>query len=82
MTTQTKTIYELMQEVRNHPDYLFGTVFTVDDLDGWQTTSGFRNDRGDEAMAVAGRDYLDSHIRSGCECVSHDENDECVEVIA
>ena len=85
MTTNTKTIYELVQEVRKHPDFMFGTIFTFDDLnylDGRQTTPEFDPDKAEAAMLESGLAYLVKTTRPGCDCVSHDENDECVEVEA
>jgi hypothetical protein len=81
MTTQSKTIYELMKEVRNHPDFMFGVIVTVDDLNGMQTTGSFDSDKAEECMWKAGSSYLDDHSRPGCECDTCTDST-CPEVIA
>lgn len=54
-----KTIYDLMQHVRAHPDFVFGTVFTKDDFpDG--VPDDFPAKQGDELLAETGNLLIES----------------------
>jgi hypothetical protein len=48
---------------------------------GRQTTSSWNDEELENQIADAVQAvtvaYIDEHTRPGCECVSHDENDEC-----
>jgi hypothetical protein len=79
-------IYDLITQLREHPDFLFGTIFTTNDLVSKQTTDEFNQDDVEGYMSDVGADYLDSHTRPGCECNfnctpetcdsnNHEEND-------
>lgn len=53
-----ESIYDLFQKVRNHPDYVFGTIFTTDDFpDG--VPDDFNGDYATDHMAEAGNEYIE-----------------------
>jgi len=54
-------IYELMQEVRNHPDFVFGTIFTVEDFpDG--VPEKFSARHAEDALAERGNEVIENFI--------------------
>lgn len=59
-----ESIYDLIRQLETHPDYLFGSIFTTDDLksfDGMLLPS-FNSNLGEDLMSHAGFKYLEKHI--------------------
>jgi hypothetical protein len=48
------TIHELMQRVREHPDFVFGTYFCTGDFPGEQVPEDFPVNRATDALAETG----------------------------
>ena len=58
MNTTQPTIHDLMKAVREHPDYVFGTVFTREDFAGdipWD----FSPSRAEDALVERGNAYIE-----------------------
>lgn len=55
--TPTPSVYELMRQVRDHPDFVFGTIFTIDDFDD-DVPDDFNENRAQDALVEAGNDYI------------------------
>lgn len=52
------TIHDRMQRVREHPDYVFGTYFTVHDFDDDRVPDDFPVNRATDALAEAGNQFI------------------------
>lgn len=57
-------IYELMKAVREHPDFLFGAIFTTDDLEGRDLMASFSPSNAEDSMVDAGWDCLNDKMLS------------------
>lgn len=57
----SESIYDLFTKVREHPDFLFGTIFTPDDFDNPKTIAKIkeRANRAEEALAAAGFEFAE-----------------------
>lgn len=77
----SRSVSDLAWELRDHPEVIAVAVFTYDDLDGRQTESQFSGGALEDHLVEVGMRYLWENSRPGCECASHDDDDQC-EVIA
>ncbi len=54
------SIYDLMQQVRNHPDFVGGTIFTTDDVpEGKRLPPDWREKWLTDRLAERGNEILD-----------------------
>jgi hypothetical protein len=56
--SEPESIYSLFDKVKEHPDFVFGTIFTKDDLPGSMVPSSNMKKRATEAMVVIGFEFL------------------------
>jgi hypothetical protein len=57
------SIYDLMKRVREHPDFVFGTIFTRDDFDGNEAQGeaiAAAPKHAEEALVAAGNTYIEN----------------------
>ncbi|NBT36061.1 MAG: hypothetical protein EBT03_11090 [Betaproteobacteria bacterium] len=67
----------MLEDAYQDGEVLAFVILTTADLDGRQTLDDFSGMAVSDRMLEAGLVALREQSRSGCECVSHDENDEC-----
>ena len=72
----------MLEDAYQDGEVLAFVILTTADLDGRQTTSDYCGMAVSDRMLAAGLEALREQSRPGCECVSHDENDECEAVTA
>jgi hypothetical protein len=70
---ENPSIHEF-RAVREHPDYVFGTIFVTADFPGEVVPDDFSSNRAEDHLAEHGNWYIDEHVDS-------DECDECGEAI-
>ena len=71
----------MLEDAYQDGEVLAFVILTTADLDGRQTTSDYCGMAVSDRMLAAGLEALREQSRPGCECVSHDENDDCVEAV-
>jgi hypothetical protein len=57
--TMSDSIYTLMTQVREHPDYVFGTVFTVEDFPEGVPDS-FSESKANDALVERGNEFIEA----------------------
>ena len=67
----------MLEDAYQDGEVLAFVILTTADLDGRQTLHDFSGMAVSDRMLEAGLAALREQSRPGCECVSHDENDEC-----
>lgn len=62
MTDQTVSIYDLMREVRDHPDFAFGVVFTAGDFPDSIIPEDFEGKYIEDTLAEQGNEYIENEV--------------------
>ena len=57
-STAETDIFELLNKVREHPDYVFGTIFVPGDFPGNIVPEDFSGRWGEDTLAQAGNEYI------------------------
>jgi hypothetical protein len=61
VTPEQPDIHELMRRVREHPDYVFGTIFTRKDFPNGEAPEDFEAHHAEDEIVARGNDYLFDH---------------------
>lgn len=64
-TPDTPSIFDLMRAVREHPDYVFGTIFVTGDFPDEQVPDDFPVNRATDALAEAGNEFIEHNLDDG-----------------
>jgi hypothetical protein len=67
----------ILEDAYQDGDVLAFVILRAEDLDGRQLDEDYCGMAVSDRMLAAGLEALREQSRPGCECVSHDENDEC-----
>jgi hypothetical protein len=58
------TIFDLMQAVRRHPDYVFGTAFVVGDFPDEIVPEDFDSGQAEDWLVQAGNEFIEFSVSS------------------
>lgn len=62
-----RSVHELFKEVREHPDFVFGTIFVKEDFPGgeprWLPTGG--QDWAEDHLVAAGNTFIENENEGG-----------------
>jgi hypothetical protein len=72
----------MLEDSYQEGDVLAFVILKVSDLEGRQLLDDFSGMSVSDRMLEAGLAALREQSRPGCECVSHDDNDECAQAVA
>lgn len=59
MSSDSPSIYDQFRGVREHPDFVFGTIFVRGDFPGGVVPETFHRREASEALAQAGNEYIE-----------------------
>lgn len=54
-----ESIHDLFSKVRQHPDYVFGTIFVAADFPGETVPDDFNENRAEDCIVEAGNHFID-----------------------
>jgi len=58
-TFSSSTIFRMFDSVREHPDYVFGTIFVPGDFPGGKVPDDFMSNRADDRLAEEGAMFIE-----------------------
>lgn len=57
-----ESIFDLLKRVRQHPDYVFGTIFVPNDFPDGRVPEDFPTEHANDALAEAGNLFIEQVV--------------------
>lgn len=65
--SERESIHDLFEQVREHPDFVFGTIFVREDFPGANVPEDFPSRYAADLLAERGNLFIDDHLPEGVE---------------